>query len=131
MSAHQVLVVEDDDDVRTALIELIEDAGYPAVGAAHGRAALEHLRELGHSPCVILLDLAMPVMDGWEFRAEQRRDPALTTIPVVVISAYRERPSVTELDAAAYLNKPVDAAALLDVLRRHCRGAEGGPGARL
>ncbi|MBC8068184.1 MAG: response regulator [Deltaproteobacteria bacterium] len=121
MSAHQVLVIDDDEDIRVALIELIEDAGYTAVGAAHGAAALERLREQGGRPCVILLDLMMPVMDGWEFRAQQRLDPALAAIPVVVISAYRHRPSVTELDAAAYLNKPFDAAALMDVIRRHCR----------
>jgi CheY-like chemotaxis protein len=131
MSAYQILVVDDDEDIRAALIELLEDSGYRAVGAAHGSAALEHLRECGEPPCVILLDLSMPVMDGWEFRAEQRRDPSLAAIPVVVISAYRDRPSVTELDAAAYLNKPVDAAALLEVIRRHCRGAEGGRGARV
>lgn len=120
MNAHQVLVVDDDEDIRAGLIDLIQDGGYRAVGAAHGSAALAHLRERAEPPCVILLDLSMPVMDGWEFRAQQRRDPTLAGIPVVVISAYRHRPSVTELDAVAYLEKPVDAVALMAVIRRHC-----------
>ena len=117
-----VLVVDDDVDSRTLLEVALSMAGYDVATAVNGLHALDVAR--ARHPRVILLDLAMPVMDGWEFRAQQRRDPALTTIPVVVISAYRDRPSVTELDAAAYLNKPVDAAALLDVLRRHCRAAD-------
>ena len=123
MTAHRIMVVDDDEDIRASLIELIEDHGYEAVGAAHGRDALERLRGQEQTPCVILLDLMMPVMDGWEFRQQQRSDPALASIPVVVISAYRHRPSVTELDAADYLNKPVQFDNLLEVVRRHCPDA--------
>jgi CheY-like chemotaxis protein len=118
--AHRVLVVEDDEDIRVALMALIEGRGYQAIGAVHGRDALERLRESEPAPCVILLDLLMPVMDGWEFRRAQRDDPSLSGIPVVVLSAYRHRPSVTELDAADYLSKPVDVDALLAAIRRHC-----------
>jgi CheY-like chemotaxis protein len=60
--------------------------GYSVAAAANGREAIDHLRERGR-PCVILLDLMMPIMDGWQFRAEQLRDPGLAPIPVIVISA--------------------------------------------
>jgi len=123
MTAHRILVVDDDEDIRATMIELFEDHGYEAIGAIHGRDALERLRAQERPPCVILLDLMMPVMDGWEFRHQQRSDPALAAIPVVVISAYRHRPSVTELDAAEYLNKPVQFDNLLEVVRRHCPDA--------
>lgn len=125
MSTHRILVVDDDADIRESLIDIIQDRGYEAVGAVHGRDALDRLHADEQRPCVILLDLMMPVMDGWQFRAAQRADPELAGIPVVVISAYRHRPSVTELDAAEYLNKPVQVDSLLDVIRRHCPDAAG------
>lgn len=125
MSAHRILVVDDDADIRESLIDIIQDRGYEAIGAVHGRDALDRLHADAQRPCVILLDLMMPVMDGWQFREAQRADPELAGIPVVVISAYRHRPSVTELDAAEYLNKPVQVDSLLDVIRRHCPDAAG------
>jgi CheY-like chemotaxis protein len=121
--SQRILIVDDDEDIRETLIEVVQDSGYEAVGAAHGRDALDRLRDGGPRPCVILLDLMMPVMDGWQFREAQRNDPELAGIPVVVISAYRHRPSVTELDAAEYLNKPVQVDSLIEALRRHCPGA--------
>src|SRR5580765_7790969 len=81
-----ILLVEDDFDMRDALIPILEYAGHHVVGAANGREALEQLRA-GPKPSLILLDLMMPVMNGTEFRAEQLRDPALASIPVVVVSA--------------------------------------------
>jgi CheY-like chemotaxis protein len=129
MSAHRILVVDDDADVRESLIDIIQDSGYEAIGAVHGQDALDRLRADNDRPCIILLDLMMPVMDGWQFREAQRNDPELANIPVVVISAYRHRPSVTELDAAEYINKPVQIDSLMDVIRRHCPdAANGGPG---
>src|SRR5919206_1695644 len=81
----EVLVVEDDFAIRETLRELLEDEGYRVAWAANGKEALARLHE--RAPRVILLDLMMPVMDGWEFRVAQQRDPALASIPVVVISA--------------------------------------------
>src|SRR5262245_23155992 len=84
--ASLVLVVDDDEEIRNALTEFLSDEGYGVVSASNGREALASLRE-GVHPSVILLDLMMPVMDGWDFRAEQLRDPGLRDIPVVVITA--------------------------------------------
>jgi CheY-like chemotaxis protein len=81
-----VLVVDDDSAVRTALKELFETEGYTVAVAANGRAALNHLGG-GLRPCVVLLDLMMPVMDGWDFRTEQLKDPALKQIPVCILTA--------------------------------------------
>ena len=81
-----ILIVEDDSDLREALSEVLRDEGYSVESAADGREALDRLRR-DLRPSLILLDLTMPVMNGWQFRAEQRRDPALSEIPVVVLSA--------------------------------------------
>src|SRR6266446_9079911 len=72
-----ILIVEDDADVRGALSAVLEGEGYRVVEAAHGQEALQHLRADARGFCMILLDLWMPVMNGWEFRAEQLKDPTL------------------------------------------------------
>jgi len=84
--ADTVLVVEDEDAARAGMEQLLRAAGYEAVGAPNGQAALELLRS-GVRVKVIILDLMMPVMDGWAFRREQLRDPSLAHIPVIVLSA--------------------------------------------
>src|SRR5438552_6420666 len=103
-----VLVVEDDPGTRATLAELLEDHGYRAAAAANGQEALEYLRT--HSPpAVILLDLVMPVMDGWRFRAEQQRDPTLAAIPVVLLTgAHEAQAHADALHAVSYLEKPFD-----------------------
>jgi CheY-like chemotaxis protein len=112
-----VLVVDDNLDIREILVEILKARGYGAVGAANGLIALEKLREGSFKPCVILLDLMMPVMDGRSFRAVQRSDPALADIPVVVMSAYRDAAAnVTDMAPARVLEKPVDARRLLVLL---------------
>src|SRR5215208_1425026 len=82
----QVLVVDDDKGVRGSVTDLLDDHAYGVEVASDGAAGLALLRG-GYRPCVILLDLAMPGMDGWDFRAAQLREPALASIPVVVMSA--------------------------------------------
>lgn len=84
-----ILIVEDSPDLHELLSELFETEGYAISHAYDGRQALERLRALGDQelPSLILLDIMMPVMDGIEFRAEQRRDPRLRDIPVVVMTA--------------------------------------------
>src|SRR4051794_37746057 len=81
-----VLLVEDNDATREAVSLILESDGYQVMTAANGRKALDRLRG-GARPDLILLDLMMPVMDGWQFRAEQRRDQVLADIPVIVCSA--------------------------------------------
>jgi CheY-like chemotaxis protein len=119
--SHTVLVVEDDVDIRQALIEIIEDHGFGALGAVDGADALKILSRTTELPCVILLDLMMPVMDGAEFRQAQRQDPRLATIPVVVLSAYRDLDrQAAPLDAVSVLRKPPSVRELVTVLRAHC-----------
>jgi CheY-like chemotaxis protein len=115
-----VLIVEDDFDLREALTEMLRDEGYQVATAAHGAEALVRLRG-GSKPCVILLDLAMPVMNGWQFRAEQRHDPELAKIPVIVLSAAPHvREELPELGLSDYLQKPVSIERLLGRIASYC-----------
>ncbi len=116
LPSRRILLVEDDPAVRDALGDLLAGEGYDAAFAVDGRDALERLRG-GFDAELILLDLRMPTMTGWEFRVEQRRDPRLAQIPVVAISA-DATPQAAAVDAAAYLSKPFDARELLRVMER-------------
>src|SRR5690349_13598143 len=82
-----VLVIDDDIDAREILIEAITESGYNAVGASGGHEALEYLYRASPLPSLILLDLMMPQMNGWQFRALQQESPLLAGIPVVIMSA--------------------------------------------
>ena len=113
-----ILVVEDDAGAREALTDILRDEGFEVRGAANGREALDQL-EGGMRPCVILLDLVMPVMDGWEFRQRQLREASLAPIPVVVLTATAgEGPEA--VPPGDVLRKPVDFDALLARVERHC-----------
>jgi CheY-like chemotaxis protein len=116
-----VMIVEDDIDVREMLAEIVAEGGYRALSAANGREALDTLRATPARPCLILLDMMMPVMDGRQFRAAQATDPELGDIPVVVLSAQVDvRETASTLKAAGFLEKPVDLHALLAVIAQHC-----------
>jgi CheY-like chemotaxis protein len=115
----RILVVEDDPDVREAVVEVLQDNDYEPIEAINGVEALARLREGKGDPCLILLDVMMPVMDGWQFRAEQKKDPALSEIPVVLVTAHASiKPA--HVDAAGILRKPLDFDALLALLERFC-----------
>ena len=114
-----ILVIDDDDDIREVLATLLDEAGFRVVTAANGREALEHLRE-DPQPDVILLDLMMPEMDGYQFRAEQQRDPALRAIPTLIVTAGTVTSRVEALGAEAILRKPVSLRRLVDTIRRFC-----------
>src|SRR5919206_4825152 len=114
----EVMVVEDDFAIRETLRELLEDEGYRVVWAANGREALQRLKE--RAPRLILLDLMMPVMDGWEFRTAQQRDPELARIPVVIISAdHALEHKVSALAVDGWLAKPFELATLLETVNRY------------
>jgi CheY-like chemotaxis protein len=113
-----ILVVEDDKDLRESLCEALELEGYVAVSAENGQAALRHLAT-GAQPCMILLDLMMPVMDGWEFRRKQQADPSLAPVPVIVLSAL-DQARASNLEADAFLKKPLDFDRLLALVRAYC-----------
>jgi CheY-like chemotaxis protein len=114
-----VLIVEDDADLRDMMAQLLALEGFRAHAAANGLEALEYLKK-GDHPELILLDLMMPVMDGWEFRRRIAQDPALAPLPVVVLSALDE-PRAADVDGVAFLKKPLDFDRLLDIVRRYCR----------
>lgn len=115
-----ILVVDDDAAIREALTLVLEDEGYTVRSAANGRDALQLLRAGEAPPQVILLDLMMPVMSGWDFRAEQQRNPTLVAIPVVVLSADRSlQTKAAMVQAQGYLAKPVDISVLIDTVSRY------------
>ena len=113
-----VLIVEDDADLREMMAQLLQLEGYKAEAVANGHDALRYL-ESGDRPEVILLDLMMPVMDGWEFRRRQVQDPAIATVPVVVLSAL-DQSRTLGLGGTAFLKKPLDFDRLLELVRRFC-----------
>jgi CheY-like chemotaxis protein len=117
---HRILLVDDDPGAREALSSILADEGFQVTCAADGQEALEHLRS-EPPPCLILLDLTMPVMDGWEFRSAQKKDPALASIPVVVLTANKlSDETETAIDGADIVPKPIDFDVLLSAVQRHC-----------
>jgi CheY-like chemotaxis protein len=120
-SGTSILIIEDNLDLRVTLSLFLEDLGYPTVRAANGLEALSQLRSTP-LPGLILLDLIMPVMNGWVFRAEQRQDPQLSAIPIVVISgADGTHRQAVALNAVACLGKPIDLNTLLALVTQYCR----------
>ena len=124
-SCKTILVVDDEPAIRESLGDLLREEGYDVLEAQNGAEALARLREPQHEqPCVIVLDLMMPVMDGYEFRAEQLRDQALARIPVVVVSADGNvRRKAASMQVAAALAKPLQLNAFVAEIERHCKAA--------
>ncbi len=112
--AETVMVIDDDALIRDMVIQVLACEGVTAVGAGNGQEALRCLRQDRVHPALILLDLMMPVMNGWQFRAEQLKDPALAGIPVVVMSALDD----DDIPAEGHVGKPFGIEALLDVVSR-------------
>jgi two-component system chemotaxis response regulator CheY len=114
-----VLVVEDDPDTLDVIATVIEEAGYDVMRAGNGREALQQLHASQGRCDLILLDLLMPVMNGWDFRRRQRETPAFARIPVFLMSAGAHLAVVRdELQASGCVPKPVDAAEILDIVNR-------------
>jgi len=110
------MLVDDDPDARALVGMTLRERGYDVVECSNGLDALEHLRAPS-KPDVIVLDLLMPVMDGWQFRVEQKRDPVLATIPVVALSGDSSSKAAA-IDAEAYLAKPVAPASIAAAVER-------------
>jgi CheY-like chemotaxis protein len=115
-----VLVVDDDEDIRIVIGEVLELAGYRTITATDGEDALTLLRRdpgLG----LVLLDMMMPGVDGWEFRRRQLAEPALARVPVVVLSGAGNTEQIArEIGADGFLSKPVSKKDLLEMVSRYC-----------
>ena len=118
---NSVLIVDDDSAVRTALKELFETEGYTVVLAANGRAALNRLKE-GFRPGVVLLDLMMPVMDGWDFRTQQLQEPGLKDIPVLILTAagFSDQTIRAQFGEIPFVPKPPPHDRLLQIVKDVC-----------
>jgi CheY-like chemotaxis protein len=114
--ARDLLLVEDDDDFREGLADILRSEGYSVACAANGLQALEYLKSGQAAPSVILLDMMMPVMDGWKFRQRMLAEASLADIPVILMSALRDLPDAASLRAAGAVNKPVEFTELLRMI---------------
>jgi len=112
-----ILIVEDDADIRESLAMLLDGEGYRVFSAANGRAGLDLLPKMPR-PCVILLDLMMPVMDGWQFAHALETFDGYADVPVVLVTAYSNE--TRGIRHAGIIKKPVDVDALLACVARHC-----------
>jgi CheY-like chemotaxis protein len=121
-----ILVVEDHRIIREGLVQALAHEGFVGIPAANGREALDYLKSGGQAS-VIVLDLTMPVMNGWTFRQEQQDDPRLANIPTIVMSGSESRPFGSDIPAAI-LQKPVDFRVLLALVNALCDGAHYGHG---
>lgn len=115
-----IMIVEDDEPVRETLADILEYEGYSVYTACDGREALARLNS-GARPSLILLDLMMPRMNGWEFRMEQLRSQELSGIPVAILSgAFDVRVQAALLGVREFLGKPIEVQELLELVGRFC-----------
>jgi CheY-like chemotaxis protein len=115
-----ILIVEDQPEIRAVISDILEEEGYLVASVANGMEALTYLRKYAARTGLILLDLGMPVMTGWEFREEQQRDPALAKIPVIIMSALPDlNRKAGALEATDYLDKPIELDTLLGMVARY------------
>jgi CheY-like chemotaxis protein len=119
-SAVDILIVEDDRDTREMLERFLQFEGFGVRSAPNGEVALATLHA-GTRPSVILLDLMMPVMNGWQFRQAQAHHPAYSGIPVVVVTAAGSRADIPPIEAHGWLAKPLDLERLLETIQPFCR----------
>ena len=110
-----ILIVDDDAISRKTLADLLSKNGYSVASAENGRQALDYLRR--STPALILLDLMMPVMSGWEFLALKKTDPRLEPLPVVVMTGSG---LVHDINAQVVLHKPIDFGVLMSVVKQNC-----------
>ena len=111
-----ILVVDDDDDFREALSEVLTDAGYPVQKAENGEVALKKVSE--EAPGIVLLDLKMPVLDGWGVMERMRNEPRSAAVPILILSAYGFEWEAELLGAQGYIPKSVGLDEILDRVRK-------------
>lgn len=116
---HTILLVEDDVDILETVKDVLSREGYNVVDAVDGKQGLDRLHEIA-PPCLILLDLMMPVMSGGEFLATLRHTDTLATLPVVIMSAWSKEAAQLPEEVQGFLKKPVSLRALLEVAGKFC-----------
>jgi CheY-like chemotaxis protein len=121
MTCRYILLIEDEPDLRETLRDLLELVGFQVETATNGREGLAKLESAGH-PCLILLDLMMPVMNGWQFLDALRKDPlpGRASIPVLVVSAALDMQDIESQYGCRSLSKPVDVDKLIDLANECC-----------
>jgi CheY-like chemotaxis protein len=124
MTHGPILIVDDDVDIREVLVEALEDQGFEVVSAADGQEALTVVRGLTAPPSAILLDLMMPVMNGYEFLEQRRNDAVLASIPVAIITAGHGVDRDRLENVASIMRKPLDLPKLVDMLHEMRSSAE-------
>jgi CheY-like chemotaxis protein len=115
-----VLVVDDDADIRETLEIIFEANGYGVAKASNGQEALDLLATMPDRPCLILLDLMMPVLDGWSFFEAAQKNIDLANIPVVAITAFSDVEKVKPVPIKRILKKPLDVPQLVSVIKEYC-----------
>jgi two-component system chemotaxis response regulator CheY len=126
-----VLLIEDDGDIREIVAQVLADEGYETIAVPNGVEGLKRLRASAQRPFLIMLDLMLPIMDAWQFRAEQTSDARLAEIPIVIFSA---NPKIAQhadaLGASGVVRKPPDLDDLLRVVSRFSPTHDAAPGDR-
>ena len=117
-SRSTIMVVEDDHDIRVSMRALLEEEGFKVLTVTDGLAALSALERTAELPSLILLDLMLPVMDGWHFADRIRLNPRLANIPIIIISAYEDPPPPEGV--IGFIKKPLNTDALLRLVSAHC-----------
>lgn len=117
VSQNPVLIIEDDTEIREALSDILVSEGYAVQTANNGQEGLDYLKSQNEKPGIIILDLMMPIMDGWHFRDHQLQDPELAKIPVVVVTADGNASQKAKtMNATAGLKKPIDLDEFLETI---------------
>lgn len=117
-SCTTVLVVEDDNDIREVIIEILEAEGYQTLSASNGKEALELLEQTA-KPCLVLLDMMMPIMNGRQFLDEVMKNSKLAPLPVLIVSAIADKTNTK--GSIGYLKKPIDINVVLEVVGQYCQ----------
>ena len=117
MDVKGVVIIDDDEMIRNSLKLMLQNEHFNVYTASNGKEGLDFLNTI-QSPCLILLDLMMPIMDGWEFLDLRKKNNILSKIPVVIISVFGHQSK--KIDVNGYLKKPVDRNSLIEIVRRFC-----------
>lgn len=118
MNCKNVLIIDDDEAVRETIGEILESRGYHPLFASDGAEAISMMERQSEPPCLILLDMMMPGMNGWQFLDFQRADPKFANVPVIVCSAYSE--TAKSVSNATILAKPIELTSLVQAVHAFC-----------